>query len=183
MMIKHKEAIYQEWATGKKAVVGVGIALAILTVAMGALLAYMHFSGIGIDKAGWTTLGNDIKDFWNNSYPISNLQVVIAASGAFAFTVSICLYRKYAHDHLAKKINQLRLNFRTWLVNRAKETLYEVPPPDECEEYDENRVRRQQCELALAKREASRNTLKVYMEQNNQLSQPKLNELNENDNE
>ena len=44
------------------------IALLVLTILGGALLAYMHFSGLGISKAGFVQLGHQISNFANKAW-------------------------------------------------------------------------------------------------------------------
>lgn len=167
---RNLEAIDIQWSKGGKAAAGIGISLGVLVVAFAALAAYMHFSGMGFDKAGWTTLGKDIKGFFDGSAQVSNLHIVIAAGGTVAAVVSFCVYRKYAHDPLAKKVNHQRLRFRNWLVQRAETKLAAVPRPDQEDAYDENGVKRAKCELTLVKRQASRNSLKEYMRAHDQLN-------------
>jgi hypothetical protein len=44
------------------------IALLVLTILGGALLAYMHFSGLGISKAGFVQLGHQISNLANKAW-------------------------------------------------------------------------------------------------------------------
>ena len=119
----------------KKALIGTGIALAIVTVLGGALLAYMHFSGLGISKAGFAALGGKIsalatkawthfKGAMNSTHTMSTAELIykvaLPAVGGTALLALLAVKGKAMKQKCSEKINQQRQNFRGWQARRGE---------------------------------------------------------------
>lgn len=127
------------WGEGhprmKKALIGTGIALAVVTVLGGALLAYMHFSGLGISKAGFATLGGKIsalatkawthfKGAMNSTHTMSTAQLIYKVAlptiGGTALVALLAVKGKAMKQKCAEKIYQKLEHLRDQHARRAE---------------------------------------------------------------